>query len=162
MTTTKPSKSARKREQHERQALGEQLIALNDADLATIPLDERLGAAIRDARSIKAREALRRQKQFVGKLMRDIDIQPILDALEALRLDELRDKRVFAHAEKWRDRLVREGRDALDAFASETGQADATLGELLTQLDVAVSDRDEKSLRRQIFRRVHEILVTIA
>ena len=161
MTDAKPSKSARKRKQIELQQLGEQLIELGDAELATFALDERLHEAIRSARSMRSHGALRRQKQLIGKLMRDIDPTPIHAALAALRSDELRQKRVFAQAEKWRDRIIREGSDAIDAFEKETGQQDSGLAELVAELDVAVSDRAEKTLRRQIFRRVHEILVKI-
>ena len=59
---------------------------------------------------------------------------------------------------KWRDRLVRERAAALQAFADETGDADAELRALLAELDVAFSERDEKTVSRKIFRRIHEIL----
>jgi hypothetical protein len=48
------------------------------------------------------------------------------------------------------------------AFEAETGQQDAGLAGLLADYEVAISDRAEKTLRREIFRRVHEILVRIA
>ena len=158
MTETKPSKSALKREQLERQALGEQLIALSDAELSTFVLDERLADAVRAARTIKSHGALRRQKQLIGKLMRDVDPEPIRAQLQALRSDELREKRIFANAERWRDRIIREGADGLAAFEAETGGTDMTLRGLLAELDVAISDRAETTARRNIFRRVHEII----
>jgi len=81
---TKPSKSARKREHLARQKLGEELIALRDADLRSLALDEDLFEAVVEARSIKAHGALRRQKQYIGKIMRHIDPEPIRAALESL------------------------------------------------------------------------------
>lgn len=161
MTESKPSKSARKRRQLDLQALGEQLIDLSDAELATMRLDDRLGDAIRNARTMKSRGALRRQKQLIGKLMRDLDPEPIRCSLAALRADELRGKRVFATAEKWRDRIVRDRAAGLAAFESETGESDPDLCRFVVDLDMAISDRDETSARRKIFRRVHEILVKI-
>lgn len=158
MTDSKPSKSARKREQLERQALGEKLIALSDTELGSLPLDEKLGEAIRGARKITSHEALRRQKQLIGKLMRDIDLEPVRSQLLALQADELRLKRAFAAAEKWRDRIVGEGAAGLDAFETEIGATDTTLRSLLAELDVAVSDRAETTARRNIFRRVYELL----
>ena len=158
MTDSKPSKSARKREQLELQTLGEQLIALNDDELASLALDERLCDAVKNARSMKAHGALRRQKQLIGKLMRDLDPEPIRLALVALRADDARDKQIFARAEKWRDRIAREGAEALDAFAAETGTSDPDLRSQLAELDVAFSEKDEKTVRRKIFRRIHEIL----
>ena len=80
-----PSKSARKRAAHAAQALGERLIALKESDLARIPLPETLRDAVREARRIKARGGLARQKQYIGKLMRETDILAIEAALEALR-----------------------------------------------------------------------------
>jgi ribosome-associated protein len=161
VTDSKPSKSARKRLQLELQNLGEQLIDLSDAELATFALDDRIVEAIRAARSIRSHGALRRQKQLIGKLMRELDPEPLRAGLAALRADDLATKRVFARAEKWRDRLLREGGSALAAFEQETGTADAALADLLAEYEVAFSDRAEKTLSRKIFRRVHEILVKI-
>lgn len=158
MTESKPSKSARKREQQELQSLGEQLISLGDAELASLALDERLCDAVKNARSMKAHGALRRQKQLIGKLMRDLDPEQIRSALVELRADDARDKQIFARTEKWRDRLIREGVGALDAFAAETGSPDPGLRSLLAELDVAFTEKDEKTVRRKIFRRIHEIL----
>ena len=162
MTDSKPSKSARKREQLELQTLGEQLIALNDAELAALALEERLCDAVKNARGMNAHGALRRQKKLIGKLMRDLDPEQIRLALVALHADDTRDKKLFARAEKWRDRIVREGAEALDAFTSETGTPDPGLQALLAELDVAYSEKDEKTVRRKIFRRIHEILGKIA
>jgi ribosome-associated protein len=81
----RPSKSARKRAAHAAQALGERLIALKDADLVRLQLPEDLLEAVRAARRIRARGGLARQKQYIGKLMRDLDPVPIAAALDALR-----------------------------------------------------------------------------
>ena len=158
MTESKPSKSARKRRQHELQELGEQLIALNDAELATIPVNGALLDAIKTARRIKSRGALRRQRQLVGKLMREIDPDPIRTALTRLKADDLRQKRLFTQAERWRDRIVQERGAGLDAFEADTGSADEALRRMLGELNAAFSDKDDKTARRKIFRRVHEIL----
>ena len=158
MTESKPSKTEKKRVQQELQALGEQLIALNDSELMSLGLEERLCDAVRKARTIKSHGALRRQKQLIGKLMRELDPEPIRAELTTLRADDVREKRIFARAEKWRDRIVREGTTALDAFAVETGDADAELKALLAELNVAFSEKDEKTVKRKIFRRIHAIL----
>ena len=81
----RPSKSSRKRAAHAAQALGERLIALKETDLARLPLPETLLDAVREARRIKARGGLSRQKQYIGKLMRDLDTAAIEDAIENLR-----------------------------------------------------------------------------
>ncbi len=85
MDDLKPSKSARKREYLALQKLGEELISLKESDLASLPLDENLLDAVLEARQIKAHGAMRRQKQYIGKLMRHIDPEPLRIEMAKLR-----------------------------------------------------------------------------
>ncbi|TFG42094.1 MAG: DUF615 domain-containing protein [Chromatiales bacterium] len=85
MTELKPSKSARKRGYLALQKLGEELITLKQSELDSLPLDESLLEAITEAQQIKAHGALRRQKQYIGKLMRHIDPEPLLIEIAKLR-----------------------------------------------------------------------------
>jgi len=85
VTELKPSKSARKREYLALQKLGEQLITITRSDLDDLPLDDVLREAVCDAREIKAHGALRRQKQYIGKLMRNVNPEPIRAGLQKLR-----------------------------------------------------------------------------
>ena len=144
------------------QQLGERLLELSDDELASIMLDEALHKAVRDAKSMKSHGALRRQKQLIGKLMRRVDPDPIRAAIARLSADDLRAKQLFARAERWRDRLIREDGAGLDAFETELGCDDKELRGMLGELANTFDERTEKSLRRQIFRRVHAILVTAA
>jgi len=66
------------------QKLGEELIALKESDLRQIGLDEGLLEAVLDARQIKSHSALRRQKQYIGKIMRHVDPEPIRAAMTRL------------------------------------------------------------------------------
>ena len=84
MTDLKPSKSAKKREYLALQKLGEDLIGLNEPDLRKMELDEDLLEAVLEARRIKSHGALRRQKQYIGKLMRHVDPEPIRAAMTRL------------------------------------------------------------------------------
>lgn len=85
MTDAKPSKSARKREYLALQKLGEELLTLKDTDLEEIDLDEDLLNAVLEARRMRSHGALRRQKQYIGKLMRRVDPEPIRAALARVR-----------------------------------------------------------------------------
>lgn len=162
MTIDKPSKNARKREQQALQQLGEYLIPLKPEELDSIGLNDELLTAVRAAARMKSREALRRQKQLIGKLMRQADADRIRGRLEELGARDRAAKQLFARAEKWRDRLLNSGPDALESFESATGGTDPELRELLGQLAVTLNERTEKTLKRQVFRRVHAILVKIA
>lgn len=86
MDESKPSKSARKREYLALQKLGEELIPLQESDLRAMPLDEALLDAVLEAKRTRKRGALRRQKQYIGKLMGRLDDpEPVREALERLR-----------------------------------------------------------------------------
>ena len=85
MDDTKPSKSERKREHLALQELGEALIPLQEPDLRAMDLDEGLLEAVLEAKRISKRGALRRQKQYIGKLMGRLDPEPIREALARVR-----------------------------------------------------------------------------
>jgi ribosome-associated protein len=80
-----PSKSQRKRESTALQDLGTELIGLSRDQIKKIEMPERLREAILEAQRITANGAIRRQRQFIGKLMRDADIAPIQAALDEIR-----------------------------------------------------------------------------
>ena len=85
MDDLKPSKSARKREYIALQKLGEELVTLKPSELDSLPLDESLLEAVLEAKQMKAHGALRRQKQYIGKLMRHIDPEPLRIEMAKLR-----------------------------------------------------------------------------
>ena len=113
----RPSKSERKRAAHAAQDLGETLIRLRDADLDALGLPETLSEAIRAARSIRSRAAGARQRQYIGKLMREIDPEPIRAALAARSERDAIETQLFKRAESWRERLLAEGETALEELA---------------------------------------------
>jgi ribosome-associated protein len=82
--SVKPSKSQMKREYLALQKLGEDLIPLQESDLRAMDLDEDLLDAVLEAKRLKKHGALRRQKQYIGKLMGRVDPEPIYAALERL------------------------------------------------------------------------------
>lgn len=117
-TGGRPSKTRLKREMAALQELGETLVELDPSRLATLDLPERLVDAIALARGITKHEARRRQMQYLGRLMRDVDPVPIRAAIE--RFDEIprAEKARFAAIERWRDRLLDDAA-AIDAFVAE-------------------------------------------
>ena len=158
MTDVKPSKTAKKREQAELQSIGEALIELAASELARLDLDENLLEAVQLAQRIRSNGALRRQKQFIGRLMRNLDAEPIRKALDARAASAAGSKKLFASAERWRDRIVKEGLGAANAFCEATGDRSDTLERLCADLDGAYSDAAEKTAKRSIFRHVHAVL----
>jgi ribosome-associated protein len=162
VTIDKPSKTARKREQQALQDLGEHLIPLKSSELDAIGLSEGLLQAVRAATRMKSHGALKRQKQLIGKLMRQADADLVRARLDALGARDRVEKQMFAKAEKWRDRLLTGGPQALQEFETASGAPDPELNQLLADLAVTVNERTEKTLKRQVFRRVHAILIRIS
>jgi ribosome-associated protein len=117
------SKSRRKRESHALQDLGEALVVLPAEQLARIDLPEKLRAAVTEARNITKHEARRRQMQYIGKLMRAIDAEPIRAQVEAIHAPSERATALFHLAERWRRELLAND-DALAGFAREFPSAD--------------------------------------
>jgi len=152
---SKLSKSARKREHLALQALGEQLIELTPEQLGGLDLDARLLDAVIDARSMRAHGALRRQKQLIGKLMRNVDPAPLRAALDALGRDDRMTKRIFREAEQWRDRITGEEPDALAAFFTYLGHTSKALESASTACRAAVDEKARKLAKRRIFRAIH-------
>ena len=117
-----PSKTQRKAAMHDLQALGEALVELDDRRLneiaAEAELPERLVDAIVAARSITAWGGRKRQLQYVGKLMRDVNADPIRHRLDAWAHGRSIDTAHQHALERWRERLLAEPA-ALDLLAAE-------------------------------------------
>lgn len=99
------SKSEIKRDAEELKKFGASLVAMTPNNLAKLPLDEKLAEAIELAQRSQ-RGALRRQLQFIGKLLRNRDIEPIKAALEKIENKHNQQQIVFHRLEKWRDQLI--------------------------------------------------------
>lgn len=103
---TRPSKTRLKQASHELQALGEALVELPPARIEALPLPESLLEAIRELRRTRSHEGRRRQMQFIGKLMRTIDAEPIRQAVAEMQLGRAQDSLALHEAERWRAELI--------------------------------------------------------
>ena len=101
-----PSKTQRKKEMHALQALGEQLVELTPEQLGELALPERLADAIAAAKRINGFEARRRQMQYIGRLMREVDAAPIAERIADLKVAARRANAQHQAAEQWRERLL--------------------------------------------------------
>jgi len=123
-----PSKSQLKREAEAVQALGRDLVALPAAPyaavMAKLALPENLREAIASCRVITARGGRKRQLQYIGKLMRGIDPEPVRQALQALASKDMAERADLHRLERWRERLIEEGDAALTELLDEYPGAD--------------------------------------
>ena len=153
----RPSKSERKRRSDDLQSLGEALIDLPDSELNALPLPEALRDAVLLARKITKHGGLYRQKQYIGKLMRKIDAEPIRAALEAKREGERVEALRFRRIEQWRDRLLQEGASAIERLAAEVPSIDVTaVTELVERAREEQPTGDSTGASRALFRLLRE------
>lgn len=155
-----PSKSVLKREAHRAQELGEQLIALKDSELVALELPEPLYEAIIAARRIGSRGGGARQRQYIGKLMRDIDLTRVREALGGKAAKAALEAQRFQRVENWRARLVAEGPAALAALRAAYPTLDEA--QWLKRVAAAQAERQRTGAgggaSRDLFRALRELL----
>jgi ribosome-associated protein len=120
----RPSKTALKQEAHNLQALGDALAAMSADRLATLPMEDSLRSALEELRRTRSHEGLRRQRQYVGKLMRQQDIEPLAQAVAEAHLGSARQTLHLHRTEALRMELVAHD-EALTRFLGEHPQCDA-------------------------------------
>ncbi|RZI82131.1 MAG: DUF615 domain-containing protein [Rubrivivax sp.] len=120
---SRPSKSQRKRDSHELQSLGDVLVTMPKARLADIDLPESLSDAIEDYKRTKSFEGKRRQMQYIGKLLRGCDPEPIKEAVALFQLGHARNSLALHDAERWRAELVADDQ-ALTRWVAEYPDSD--------------------------------------
>ena len=119
----RPSKSQRKREMTALQALGESLLRLTPAELARIDLPEPLREAIGEMARISAHEGRRRQMQYIGRLMRQVDPEPPRSAIEDATGESKQAVALMHRCERLRDALLADDA-ALAGVLAELPDAD--------------------------------------
>ena len=154
----RPSKSQRKRDMEALQDIGAQLVMLNAEQLVEIGLPERLFEAVVEAQRIRDFEGRRRQLQYIGKLMREIDAAPIrarLDLLTGAARESTAQQKLI---ERWRERLLAED-DALTSFAA--GHPGCDLQHLRSLIASVKRDREHNRTPknyRELFRALRDIV----
>lgn len=152
------SKTKIKKQMHDLQDLGTQLTELNADQLAELDLPERLLDAIKEMKRINKFGAQKRQRQYIGKLMREVDPAPIIAKLEIWSGTSRQHTAWLHRLERWRDRLL-EDEAALTELLAEHPDADAQRLRTLMR-----NAHKEKQLNkppksyREIFQVLREIL----
>lgn len=105
--------------------LGEELVNLGKSALDKVPLDKELLDAVTTARDMhRKKSSYKRQLQFIGKLLRSREVEPIEQALENLKGQQLQAKAHFHMLEQTRDKLISDGDQALQALLDEHAHLD--------------------------------------
>ncbi len=153
-----PSKTKIKQQMHDLQDIGEQLVELSKDRLKEIDLPERLYDAVREMKRINTFGAQKRQMQFIGRLMREVDAAPIIAKLEVWSGKSHQHIAWLHQIERWRDRLL-EDESALTELLTDHPTADAQ--RLRALIRNALKEKElETPLKsyREIFQVLREIL----
>jgi ribosome-associated protein len=150
------SKTRRKREMLELQALGAALVALPESQLAQMQLENNLLQAVLEAKRIRSHEAKRRQLQYIGRLMREVDPEPIRAQLAAIEGSSAQAAAAHRRLESWRERLLSDD-EALTAFAAEHPSADLqALRTLIRNTRKEQKEGKPPRAYRELFRFIKE------
>ena len=150
------SKTKQKQAMHELQVLGKALLDLPEAQLDALGLPDTLARALREAKTIAAHGARRRQMQYIGRLMRDVDPVPIRERLALLRGESAQASARQRRLEQWRVRLL-EDDGALTEFAQQFPRADTQMLRAM----IRNARREQKEAKpprafRELFRLLRE------
>jgi ribosome-associated protein len=154
-----PSKSAVKRQMIALQDIGESLTRLTEKQLINVPIeDERLLIAIRETHQIKSNSARKRQLQYIGKLMRDTDVEAIERALQAMYKHKQDKNDAFHQLEKLRDSILAQGQVGIEQVLTRWPSADRQqLRQLVLQHQRELKNNKPPAARRKLFKYLREL-----
>jgi len=139
------------------QAIGAELVALSAHQLDSIELPDSLREAVVFARSMKPNESRRRQLQYIGKLMRQVDPAPIRARLDALMSVSAEHTAQLHHIERWRERLIAEPL-AVSEFIAAYPEADS---QQLRTLIRNVADERTRGKPPKHYRALFQMIRTL-
>ena len=149
------SKSQIKRDMHALQVLGEKLVNLRSDQLEQLDLPETLATALTQAKTIKKHGAKKRQLQYIGRLMRNVDADIIQQQYDMLTQQSVQSTNQLHKIENWREKLISEGDTALTEFLSLYPEVDRQ--QLRTLLRSAIQER-EKNKPPKAYRKIFQFI----
>jgi ribosome-associated protein len=157
-TMEQKSKSQVKRDMRALQSLGEQLVTLTLNQINGIEMLQDLREAVLFAKTLKMGEARRRQMQYIGTLMRDVDPEPIRNALEEIGRGRGPDAKLFQELEQWRSGLIHGNDDLLGNIKLRFPDADRKhLRSLALQARKEREENKPPKASRALFRYLREL-----
>lgn len=153
-----PSKSQVKRDCDALQKLGEEMLAMRQSELDTMDLPEELNEALREARKIQSRGGLKRHRQYIGKVMRQIDSEAVKNQIEQFRHKHDTNTMQFRKIEQWRDRLLVDDKDALSEVIEAHPEVDRQhINQLIRQAKRELEQAKPPTSSRKLFKYLREL-----
>ncbi len=153
-----PSKSQLKRDSHHLIDVGEDILKLSDEDRASLNLPDELIDAISTALKIKSRSGLKRQRLYIGKLLRSIDSESIESQLRKIQHRHDTNTAHFKRLEKWRDSLIDNDKTTLNEVISRYPEIDRQHINQLIRTACQEKQRNKApTASRKLFKYLHEM-----
>lgn len=153
------SKSQVKREMHALQDLGKELVELPKEQFAKITLPDAIREAILEAQHIHKHGALKRQLQYIGKRLREVDADEIREQLDTLAGQSKQAVANLHHIERWRDSLLSDGDEALEKLVDEFPRADRQyLRQLIRNADKETKQNKPPKSARALFKYLRDLI----
>jgi len=150
------SRTKKKQHVEELQKLGAALVNLPPMQLESLALPDALLKAVLEAQRITSHEARRRQIQYIGKVMRKVDPEPVRAALAAVNGQSAAARAQQRRLETWRERLIGDD-EALTAFAGEHAGADLqALRTVIRNARKEIAEGKPPRAQRELFRVLRE------
>ena len=152
------NKSQQKREIQALRDLGKKLSELGEAALIKMGLPVELLQAIVDSKGMK-HGALKRQFKLVAKLLRQMNTESLENTISELELKKAEQDKNFHRIERWRDRLLTDGPEAMTLFMAKYPHADAgQIRQLIRNANKELLTNKPHKSSRALFRYLREIV----
>jgi len=156
---TRPSRTELKREAERRQKMGERLSKLADSTLETLNLPDELMQSLKRIRDMRHGGGLRRERQRIGALMRQIDTVHIEQLLAQMEAEKASNARAFHRLEQLRDQMLEQDESAFEALAEAAGEATVEKARSLAHRAEQETIRGQPpAAARELFRLIREHL----
>lgn len=153
-----PSKSQVKRECNHLLDVGEEILKLNAEDIDSLDLPDELVEAVTTALKIKSRSGLKRQRQYIGKLLRSIDSEAIEIQLKKIQHRHDVNTAQFKRLEKWRDQLIDNDREILNQIISRFPEIDRQhINQLIRAAHQEKKQDKAPAAARKLFKYLREL-----
>lgn len=153
-----PSKSEIKRECHHLLDIGEEILKLSTEDRHSLGLPEDVEAAVITALKIKSRSGLKRQRQYIGKLLRSVDSETIETNLKKIQHRHDTNTAQFKRLEKWRDSLIDNDKTTLNEVISRFPEIDRQhINQLIRAAHQEKKQEKAPAAARKLFKYLREL-----
>jgi ribosome-associated protein len=153
-----PSKSQVKRDCHHLLDVGDTILKLSQEDRNTLGLPAQLEEAIATAHKIKSRSGLKRQRQYIGKLLRSIDSEGIEEQLNKIMHRHDTNTAPFKRLEKWRDQLIDNDKETLDEVIARYQDIDRQhINQLIRIAGQELKQNKPPAAARKLFKYLRDL-----